>query len=141
MCNCFQNIKLFFKESNQSICLRDPLLLPRGPPLSACRSHHPGLGRAPPQGRAGSGCACRWRRAAGIPTHTCCPPQSPGGPLGWSQNPAELPARPPGSAGTPALPSLLPAPLQQARLAVLQLLTPAHWKPGRPRPEPDQLGQ
>lgn len=52
MCNCFQNIKLFFKESNQSIRFRVPL--PLGcfcvgcsfPSKPSCR---PVLGQSPPQ--------------------------------------------------------------------------------------------
>lgn len=113
-------MKLFFKDSNRSICLRDPPLLPRRPQLSVCRSvAPPRAGTGSSQGSAGSGRAQVPMAQGCGNSHARALPASPGRPLGWSRDPAVLPAGPPGNAATPVLPSHLPAPLHQARLAAL----------------------
>ena len=87
MDNCFQNIKLSFKENNQSLRFRAPptlgcLCVGRGIP-KACTV--PCWDRLPR--RAGMGCACRRRRAIRIPSPQAGPWDSLGIRLGFPQPP------------------------------------------------------
>lgn len=129
MCNCFQNIKLFFKESNQSIRFRVPLPLgcfSVGRSFPSKHSCHPALGQASPQS---------WDRVRVQMAQSCqnsqpAPPaQVPRQAFGTVlDSSAALHRAPAGNTTTPAFPPLftrLPI-LHQTHPAALFTLTHTH---------------
>lgn len=141
MCNCFQNIKLLFKESNQSIHFRVPLPLGSfcvGHSFPSKRSCHPVLGQAPPQSWA----RVRVQMAQSRPNSQPAPPAPvPMRAFGIVlDSSAALHRAPAGSTTAPAFRSLC------ARLPIPHQILPAacyshSCTQAKPRPGPDQREQ
>ena len=127
MCNCFENIAFFFKESHRPLHFRAPAAAawvpvrePRAGCLNAC------LSRAGTDSRAerGGWVYAQMAQSRRSPQPRTLP-RSPGGPSGKSGHPALLPTstEPPGNTAAPTPPPLLPI-LHQARPAACLLQRP-----------------